>query len=519
MSNHTRKSYFGFAACIAVLLVPLIIAIFAASSYAKGVRQSRSDDDKKEVSKSSSNSQRNSEVRSNPPAPKPSTVNTSPSVTYGNKNERPSNSGQRYSSPRNEPAPKKAYTSPGTSNRSNSGTRVERDNPYNYRQPGNTTNRDTGKKPDTTINQQNTPRNDTRTKINDTSNTRKPDVSNDRDSWNRSDDAKDNRTSRKTTDIRTKSDNQPRNQQTDGITTRGNQSGIDRNTNDSGKNNRFGTGNNQPNIKDTRGNDGRNESSNRQFNSRDLPTTRNLGKDFRLPNDPRKNYRKEYEDIGNIWRQRSERRDTHRDRDRKHGSGINIIFNSPSFLHYCYDYRPLYSYPSVYCYYYDYFPPYIYGNRVLYYEPFAHRVRYNEITIFLNYPDDYYISDPSRRALNVALSDIEQAWEQKDIDRFMMYVRPKSTVAIFMKGDYSYSLDWLDYSDMTRDAMNSIDTKSFEFEKLTKRQRTGEITAYGRHRFYDWDGSLDTVYIRYTFERVSGEWYITEAETSSHKNW
>lgn len=500
--NAQKKSFIRFTACIAILFAFSFTVMCATNSYSKGIGQSSSDSgyraddnantkDEKIAVKSSGSSQRSSEVRTTQPEPRPANTNTPPpSSDYSNRNERPSNSGQRYSSPRNESAPNNTYRSPSNNggNRSTpKDTRVQNDNPYNYRQPGNTNARDNLKRSDNTGKIQNPNGNDTRTKSSDTENSRQPNVSNDRNTWTRRD----------------------------------NQQGTDRNNNDSVKNNRGGINNNPSNVKDIRAkNDtGRDGSINRQMNPRDLPSTRNLGQGFKLPDDPRKSFRKEYEDIGSIWRQRTERRESHPDRDRGRGTNINIFINAPIYQGYCYDYQPLYSYPSVYCYYYDYFPPYIFGNRVHYYEPFEYRTRYNEITIFLNNPDNYYASDPSRRALDIALGDIEQSWEQKDIDRFMMYVRPKSSIAIFMKGDYGYSLDWLDYSDMTRDAMKSIDTKSFQFEKLTRRQRTGEITAYGRHKFYDWDGSLDTVYVRYTFERVSGEWYITEAETSDHKNW
>ncbi|MHB1459136.1 MAG: hypothetical protein ACYC0V_19690 [Armatimonadota bacterium] len=493
--NTLINRFISFTACIAILLSLSFTVIYATNSYAKGFGQTASDSDKKDdkiVNKSSS-PQQSSGVRTSQPAPKPANSYTPPpSATY-NRNDKPTNSGQRYSNPRNEPAPSNTYSSPSNNSRSRD-TKINRENPYNYRQPGNS---------------------DTRTKTGVSDNTRLPNASNNRNNGTRSDGAN-NRTPTITNDNNTKN----RYQQPDRNNNRDNQPRIDRNNNDISTDNRDATNSKSPYVNDIRMKDDskRSSSANRQFNLRDLPSTRNLGQDFRIPNDPRKEYRKEYEDIGNIWRQRSERRDSHRDGNRRHGININIDFN-PIFLGYCYDYRPLYSYPSVYCYYYDYFPPYIYGDRINYYDVFAHRVRYNEITIFLDYSDSFYVSDPSRRALNNALRDISQAWEQKDIDRFMMYVRPRSSIAIFNKGDYAYSLDWLDYSDMTRDAMNNIDTKSFEFERLTKRQRTGEITAYGRHKFYDWDGSLDTVYVRYTFEKVSGEWYITEAETSDHKNW
>ncbi|MHB0997828.1 MAG: nuclear transport factor 2 family protein [Armatimonadota bacterium] len=238
---------------------------------------------------------------------------------------------------------------------------------------------------------------------------------------------------------------------------------------------------------------------------------------------PKASYRKDYDDIGQIWKQRRERRDNvSRDRDRDHDRdriNVNININPFRYKHYCYDYTPSYSYPSIYCYYYDYFPPYVYSSRIFYHEPFRYNYRYIEIPVFMNYPDNYYFSDPAKRALKIALRDIQSAWEENDADRIMSYIRPESSIAVFMRGDYSYSIDWQDFYDMTRDAMSSIRTRSFEFDHVSRRQKTGDIVAYAKHIFEDWDGNRETVYVSYTFERVSGDWYISEVGTSTFKNW
>lgn len=248
-----------------------------------------------------------------------------------------------------------------------------------------------------------------------------------------------------------------------------------------------------------------------------MPTTNKLPDGFRLPDDPRREYRKDYEDVGNIWRQRYNRRNYHEDNRNK--TNVNIFINNFNYPHYCYDYRPLYSYPSMYCYYYDYYPPYIYGSRIFFFEPFSRIRNFSEITIFMNYTDNFYYTDPFRISLNTTLRDIERAWMEKDIDRFSQYIQPRSYIAIFMKGNYNYSLDWLDYMDMTRDAMINIDTRGFRFDKVVRRQQTGEVVAYAIHKFYDYNNSIETMYLSYTFERIDGNWYITETGTSTYKNW
>jgi hypothetical protein len=234
--------------------------------------------------------------------------------------------------------------------------------------------------------------------------------------------------------------------------------------------------------------------------------------------DPGSTYRKEYANIGQIWRQRQERRDTKSDRYRredKHDSDIDIHlgihFYNYRYQHYLYDYRPAHSYPSVYCYYYDYFPPYISGLRVVYMPP-PHRhhvVGVIELQIPIRWDDDYYLCRFDQRSLTDALQDITRAWETGKTSRLMDHVRHDSRIAVDIGGDYAYSLDWQDYRDMTADAMSAIETKSFDVYRVHQYD-SGEAVAYCKHVYYNEHGDSNTVYLSYTFEHIGSRWYITE---------
>lgn len=241
-------------------------------------------------------------------------------------------------------------------------------------------------------------------------------------------------------------------------------------------------------------------------------------------------YRKEYADLGQMWKDRRERRDTRSDRlDRSYdgrdhnGSGVHVNINvfPGSYHYYAYDYDPYQCYPSVYCYYYGLFPPYIRSQRIVY----NHRpqVMYNYIDV----PMSRY------RYLSESLNDIKRGWERGDPDLLMEHVRRGDKIDIFLKDDYAYTLDWQDFSEMTDDAMSHIQTESFDFYKV--RQRSSDVAvAYGAHTYYDYDSydsnrgeflkdnksssrGRNTVYVRYTLERHGDTWYITEAGSSPNK--
>jgi hypothetical protein len=248
---------------------------------------------------------------------------------------------------------------------------------------------------------------------------------------------------------------------------------------------------------------------------------------------PTPSYRKDYADIGDIWKNRQESRsrssdrnwDTRRNDDRRDGwyydrsydrSWSSRSYNSPfRYRYYSYDYRPRDCYPSMYCYYYDYYPPYIAYDRVVVVARIGSPRIYVEIPVFVYQKDvDYYLRDPADKQLWATVRDIQRGWERSDPELVMDHVRRNSTIEVFLKGEYTYSVEWLDYYDMTRDVMSAIKTRTFDFDRVTRRDGNLYV-AHGMHTYSDESGLLKTVYISYTFERYGGEWYITAVGSST----
>lgn len=277
------------------------------------------------------------------------------------------------------------------------------------------------------------------------------------------------------------------------------------------------------------------------------------------PSDEKGLYRKDYEDVGRLWKEHSEHGTPPPDEPNQTGkphpdnSGIGVVCHFPgTYEFYSFDYTPGAAYPSIYCYY-GIVPPYISGNRVTCIRP-EPRVIYT----FTDFPsiitngncmDDkgYYLYNRPHSSLSSALRDVCRAWERGDIDLMMRHVNSDSAIDVYLKGDYAYSLSARDYREMTSDAMRAIDTISFDFYRVRKRccqkdtiyfggyqvdiPNETVAVAYGTHVYYDswryWDDrryvplySLSgprqqhTVYVSYTFEQRGSDWYITEVGCS-----
>ncbi|MBP6964827.1 MAG: hypothetical protein KBC96_10505 [Armatimonadetes bacterium] len=251
---------------------------------------------------------------------------------------------------------------------------------------------------------------------------------------------------------------------------------------------------------------------------------------------PSPTYRKDYADIGDLWRGRQEKRDTDNRRyddyrrgyhdsgpgyyGRSDGWGWSVGVYTPSFRYryYSYDYFPTRCYPSVYCYYYDYFPPYLFHDRVFFTARLSNARMVLEVPVFVySRSSDYYLSDSIQKGLWAALRDIQRAWERSEPELIMRHVKSYLAVDVYLRDEYSYSLDTTDYYDMTRDAMSVIKTYSFDFDKVNRAGLDRHI-AKGKHVYTDRYGALKTVFVSYTLERFGSDWYITAVGSSPYPN-
>ncbi len=125
----------------------------------------------------------------------------------------------------------------------------------------------------------------------------------------------------------------------------------------------------------------------------------------------------------------------------------------------------------------------------------------------------YYVDQGPYIGLGYALDNIRSAWLNGDFSQMLPYIRSNRTVAIYLNGQYDYSLNGFDYREMTRDAIDHTRTVDFTFDRLERRS-DGAFTAYGTQDFYDVDGNYRTIYVSYTLALSHGNWYIVAAGSS-----
>jgi len=198
-------------------------------------------------------------------------------------------------------------------------------------------------------------------------------------------------------------------------------------------------------------------------------------------------------------------------------SGFYVDYRLSNFR---FGYRYYYIYPEPYrvvyapYWYYDPCPPFVVVYRVTYLPPRPHTVLV-EVPIYVESP--YYLERRPPDDRQQLLSDLRAAWMLRDPSFLERYIRPNSYIAIYLDGQYAYSLPAQDYIEMTRDAIRAVKTEQIRFDRITKRGET-QIVVRGEHQYLDEaTGVRRVVYISYTFERVDGRWYLIEAGSSANR--
>ena len=219
------------------------------------------------------------------------------------------------------------------------------------------------------------------------------------------------------------------------------------------------------------------------------------------------------------------------------GWGRNYFVNSAAYYPY---YRPGFiagvTCYSPYAYYWGFYPSYINLSSVYYSPPPVVYVPYPVYTDTGRWRgfrsddvDDYYLNQRERedrdfdrilrnnRALNAAVNDITDAWKSRDIQLLARHTRPDSSIAVYLRGKYQYSLPGVDYLDMTRDAYRVSQTVRFRLDRI-ERKDGGVYLVSGRHSYRDKDDEERTVYVNYVLERGNDdEFYITQVGSSPDK--
>jgi hypothetical protein len=190
------------------------------------------------------------------------------------------------------------------------------------------------------------------------------------------------------------------------------------------------------------------------------------------------------------------------------------------FGNFRFEYGYYYIYPEPYrvvyapYWYYDPCPPFVSVYRVVYLPPRPHTVLV-EVPLYVETP--YYLERRPPDSQQQLLSDLRAAWMLRDPSYLTRYIRPESYIAIYLDGQYAYSLPAQDYIAMTRDAIRAVRTEQIRFYRIAKRGET-QLVVRGEHQYIDdATGVRRLVYIQYTFEQVDGRWYLIEAGSSANR--
>lgn len=204
------------------------------------------------------------------------------------------------------------------------------------------------------------------------------------------------------------------------------------------------------------------------------------------------------------------------ERDYSYG-GFFVYYRFGNFR---FEYGYYYIYPEPYrvvyapYWYYDPCPPFVTVYRVVYLPPRPHTVLV-EVPIVVETP--YYLERRPLDSQQQLLSDLRAAWMLRDPSYLTRYIRPESYIAIYLDGQYAYSLPAQDYIAMTRDAIRAVRTEQIRFYRIAKRGDT-QLVVRGEHQYIDdATGVRRLVYIQYTFEQVDGRWYLIEAGSSANR--
>jgi hypothetical protein len=190
------------------------------------------------------------------------------------------------------------------------------------------------------------------------------------------------------------------------------------------------------------------------------------------------------------------------------------VYQAPSFSNVRFYYPFYYAGPFVTGFYYspfwsygNLFPTYIYPERVIVVE---RRIYLRDVVSDDNYYDPY--SD-TVSSLRDTMDDIKSAWTTGSGGLLLDHINDAIAVRIVQKGEYQYSLEPDDYRDITKDAVNRVDTTSFEWTKID-RVSNELVNVEAKHSFRDADGDAHTIRLTYTLEKSRGGWWITETGTA-----
>lgn len=177
---------------------------------------------------------------------------------------------------------------------------------------------------------------------------------------------------------------------------------------------------------------------------------------------------------------------------------------------------------SPFGFYYGVCPPYISSAVCNYYPPAVEFVDVpvyngNNCVGFEDTGEQNFLNDPNLEAeepgLANAVDELRATFQDGNINALVTLIDPNTSIAIYERGQYKYSMSGDDYLDLTRDAIKSTPTVQFSIDYLHQTSPTS-FTASGRHVYRDGYGNEQTMYVSFVLQDISGQWTLTQVETA-----
>lgn len=129
-------------------------------------------------------------------------------------------------------------------------------------------------------------------------------------------------------------------------------------------------------------------------------------------------------------------------------------------------------------------------------------------------PYDRYDRYGRNYALDESLSMLTDAFRYGDTNLLGELVLNRSTISIYIDGQYSYDLRGEDYFDMTADLLESVRTTDFRIDSVRPTENYRYMRVNARHEYLDPWNRRQTVYLTFTLKNSGDHYQIVEAGTS-----
>ena len=128
---------------------------------------------------------------------------------------------------------------------------------------------------------------------------------------------------------------------------------------------------------------------------------------------------------------------------------------------------------------------------------------------FLNDP---YI-DEADPGLQTALQELAEAFQGGNIDSLVPLVDKNTPIAVYERGTYKYTMSSDDYLDLTRDALENIQSVSFQIDSLHE-VSTDTFSASGVQQYKDKNGKVQSMYLSFVLKDIDGRWTLIQVGTA-----